>query len=169
TEDDIKKRINQLAEQLVEDYRGEELCIISILRGAAVFVADLTRRLDGLNFHLDFLVLSRGPLGKAGEVKIIKDLDYSIYQKNVLIIEDMIDMGESVYYVNQVLKLREPKSIKICTLFDKPYHRTLPINIDYVGFVLPDSFVVGYGLDYHQKYRNLPFVGTLNPKLLPTR
>ncbi len=167
TEEEIQKRVKSLAKQISADYEGEDLSIITVLRGAAIFLADLTRYLKNLNFTIDFLVLTRGRYGNLGEVKIIKDLDHPIYKKHVLIVEDMVDMGESLYYVIEVLKLREPASIKICTLFEKPYRRTLPIECDYIGFVLPDCFVVGYGLDYHQKYRNLPFVGTLKENLSP--
>lgn len=166
-EQEIKDKVNELARKVSADYRGKEMCIITILKGAAIFLADFTRQLENMNFTIDFLVLSRGYSGKSGEVKIIKDLDYSIYQKHVLIVEDMIDMGESLYYVTRVLQMREPASIKICALFEKPYQRSLPIKSDYTGFILPDKFVVGYGLDYCQKYRNLPFVGFLKPKLCP--
>lgn len=168
SEEQIRQRIRELAIQVSKDYKGRELCIITILRGAAMFLADFTRMLDDINFTIDFIVLSRGREGKSGEVKIIKDLDHPIYQKEVLIVEDMIEMGESLRYLIEVLKLREPSGIKICTLFEKPYQRVMPLHqSDYVGFVLPDSFVVGYGLDYRQKYRNLPFVGSLKQKLSP--
>lgn len=167
TEEEISSKVKMIADKISSEYRGKELCIITILRGAAVFLADLTRELKDINFTIDFLVLSRGRAGKSGEVKIIKDLDHPIYKKHVLIVEDMIDVGESLNYVIQVLKLREPESIKICTFFEKPYRSVIPIQSDYVGFVLPDKFVVGYGLDYRQKYRNLPFVGTLKQGLAP--
>lgn len=167
TKEDIDKKVGELASRITADYRGKDLCIVSILRGAAIFLADLTRKLTDINFTIDFLVLSRGSAGSSGEVKIIKDLDHAIYKKHLLIVEDMIDMGESLYYVVKVLKLREPASIRICTLFEKPYSRTLDVKCDYTGFILPDQFVVGYGLDFHQKYRNLPFVGALKPKLSP--
>lgn len=165
SEEEIQKKVRELAALVQADYIGKELCIITILRGASVFLADFTRCLDRLNFTIDFLVLTRGPGGKSSEVKIVKDLDYPIYQKNILIVEDMIDMGESLYYVKQLLTLRAPASIKICTLFEKPIHRTLPIKSDYTGFILPDTFVVGYGLDYRQRYRNLPYAGILKPSL----
>jgi len=167
TKEDIDKKVSELASHITADYRGKDLCIVSILRGAAVFLADLTRKLIDINFTIDFLVLSRGDAGSSGEVKIIKDLDHPIYKKHLLIVEDMIDMGESLHYVIKVLNLREPASIRVCTLFDKPYNRTLDIECDYTGFILPDQFVVGYGLDFRQKYRNLPFVGVLKPKLSP--
>lgn len=167
TEEQIQQKVHELANHVSNDYKGKELCIVTILKGAALFLADFTRFLDNSNFTIDFLVLSRGREGKSGEVKIIKDLDHPIYGKHVLVVEDMIDMGESLYYMREVLKLREPASIKICTLFDKPYSRELEINSDYVGFILPNRFVVGYGLDFHQKYRNLPFVGCLKQKLSP--
>jgi len=165
--EDIKNKVKELAMRVSADYRGRDICIITILRGAAIFLADFSRILQDINFTIDFLVLSRGAAGSSGEVKIIKDLDHPIYKKHVLIVEDMIDMGESLHYVIEVLKLRGPSSIKICTLFEKPYRRTLPIESDYVGFILPDQFVVGYGLDYRQKYRNLPYVATLKRKLSP--
>lgn len=167
SQEEIAKKTRELARKVSNDYRGKDVCIISILRGAAIFLADFTRELRDINFTIDFLVLSRGLAGSSGEVKIIKDLDHPINKKHVIIVEDMIDMGESLHYVIQVLKLRNPASIKICSLFEKPYRRILPVNSDYTGFVLPDEFVVGYGLDYRQKYRNLPFVGTLKRKLSP--
>lgn len=165
TEREIQDKVAELALKVSHDYKDKELCIITILRGAAIFLADFTRQLRDINFTIDFLVLFRGLSGKQGEVKIIKDLDHPIYKKHVLVVEDMIDMGESLHYVVQVLKLREPAGIRICSLFEKPYRRTLPISSDYTGFILPDKFVVGYGLDYHQKYRNLPFVATLKTNL----
>ncbi len=166
--EDISKKVKELARKVSVDYRGKELSIISILRGASIFMADFTRELEDINFTIDFLVLSRGLTGTGGgEVKIIKDLDLPIYKKHVLIVEDMIDVGESIHYVIEVLKLRNPASIKMCTLFEKPYQRITPIESSYTGFILPDSFVVGYGLDYRQKYRNLPFVATLKKNLSP--
>lgn len=167
SEEEIKAKVKELAARVTADYRGKELCIITILRGAAIFLADFTRELEDINFTIDFLVLSRGSAGKTGEVKIIKDLDHSIYKKHVLIVEDMIDIGESLHYAIKVLRLRNPASIKVCTLFEKPYRRILPIESDYSGFILPDEFVVGYGLDYRQKYRNLPVVGILKQKTSP--
>jgi hypoxanthine phosphoribosyltransferase len=167
TEEQILQKVKELAAKVSADYRGKELCIVTILRGAAIFLADFTRFLEDINFTIDFLFLSRGREGKSGEVKIVKDLDYPIHKKHVLIVEDMIDVGESLGYVKEVLALREPASIKICTLFEKPYRRGAPVQSDYVGFVLPDKFVVGYGLDYKQRYRNLPFVGSLKQNLSP--
>ena len=167
SKEEIDLKIKELAAKVTADYRGKDVCIVSILRGAAIFLADFTRELKDMNFTVDFLVLSRGLAGSSGEVKIIKDLDHPIFKKHVLIVEDMIDMGESLHYVIQVLKLRGPSSIKICTLFEKPYRRTLPIESDYIGYVLPDKFVVGYGLDYRQKYRNLPYMATLKRNLSP--
>lgn len=167
TPEDIKKKVQELARRVSADYRGKDVCIITILRGAAIFLADFTRELEDINFTIDFLVLSRGRAGSTGEVKIMKDLDHPIYKKHVLIVEDMIDMGESLHYVVEVLKLRNPASINICTLFEKPYQRNLLIESKYTGFILPDKFVVGYGLDYRQKYRNLPFVATLKQSLSP--
>lgn len=165
--EDIANKVKELARKVSADYRGKELSIITILRGAAIFLADFTRELEDINFTIDFLVLTRGRSGSGTEVKIIKDLDHAIYKKHVLIVEDMIDVGESIHYAIEVLKLRNPASIKICTLFEKPYQRIIPIESAYTGFILPDSFVVGYGLDYRQKYRNLPFVATLKKNLSP--
>jgi hypoxanthine phosphoribosyltransferase len=167
TEEQIQQKVRELARQVSTDYHGKDLCVVTILRGAAIFLADFTRYLSDINFTIDFLVVSRGCAGSSGEVKIIKDLDHPVYKKHVLIIEEMIDMGESLNYVMELLKLRDPASVKICTLFEKPYHRSAEIESDYVGFMLPDNFVVGYGLDYHQKYRNLPYVGVLKKNLSP--
>lgn len=161
TEDEIKKRVAELAEQISNDYNGKNLLLLVLLRGGVLFLADLSRQLT-VNAEIDFMAVTRYT-GDApsNEVKIIKDLDKPIEDKDVLIIEDIIDNGNTLDFVIKHLKHRSPKSLKICTLLDKPSQRIVNINSDYNGFVIPDKFVVGYGLDYKQRYRNLPYIGIL--------
>jgi hypoxanthine phosphoribosyltransferase len=163
TEEEIKTRIIQMGEEISRDYKDKDLVLIAILRGAIIFLADLSRSIK-LDLTLDFMVVTRyGYSDKPGEVKILKDLDVCIENKDVLIVEDVIDNGDTLNFLIENLKLRNPASLKICTLFDKPTHRRVPIKPHYNGFFIPDRFVVGYGLDYKQKYRNLPFLATLKP------
>ena len=147
----------------IEDYEGEELTLICVLKGGVMFMCDLARRLN-LSVRLDFMsVSSYGSETKSsGVVKIIKDLDDSIDGKNVLVVEDIIDSGNTLSYLIDILKKRGPKSIKLCTLLDKPSRREKKdVFVDYVCFEIEDRFVVGYGLDYDQRYRNLPYIGVM--------
>src|SRR5690554_749791 len=162
--DQINKRTDEIAKQITEDLKGEDVVMICILRGATLFFADLVRKVD-TSVNFDFMEVSSYGSGTAssGEVRIIKDISTPIENKNVLIVEDIIDSGHTLSYLKRILKQRNPKSIKIASLLDKPERRETDIKGDYVGFVIPNVFVVGYGLDYDEKYRNLPDVCVLKP------
>ena len=163
SEKEIDNRILELADRINKDYEGEELTLICVLKGGVMFMCDLAKRLN-LNVRLDFMsVSSYGSQTKSsGVVKIIKDLDDSIDGKNVLVVEDIIDSGNTLSYLMDILKKRGPKSIKLCTLLDKPSRREKKdVFVDYVCFEIEDKFVVGYGLDYDQRYRNLPYIGVM--------
>ena len=163
SEKEIDNRILEIADRINKDYEGEELTLICVLKGGVMFMCDLAKRLN-LNVRLDFMsVSSYGSQTKSsGVVKIIKDLDDSIDGKNVLVVEDIIDSGNTLSYLMDILKKRGPKSIKLCTLLDKPSRREKKdVFVDYVCFEIEDKFVVGYGLDYDQRYRNLPYIGVM--------
>ena len=162
--DKIHERVRELATQISTDYRGRSLRLIGILKGSWVFLADLIRQLD-LDVSVSFLgVASYGRSTKtSGEVKITLDLDDSIEGLDVLVVEDILDTGETFRYLQGVLTGHQPRSLKSVVLLDKPARRTQPVKADYVGFTIPDVFVVGYGLDFSQKYRNLPDVCVLRP------
>ncbi|MBF0406785.1 MAG: hypoxanthine phosphoribosyltransferase [Candidatus Riflebacteria bacterium] len=160
--DQIKERIKSIGEQITFDYSGEELVVVCILKGAFIFGADLCRE---INLPLKFEFMSISSYGNAttssGIVRIIKDLNESIEGKNVLIVEDIIDTGLTVSYLASLLTARKPKSLKICSLCSKPQCHKTEVKIDYFGFELPSEFVVGYGLDFRDLYRNLPYIGVL--------
>lgn len=163
SEKEIDNRILEIADRINKDYEGEELTLICVLKGGVMFMCDLAKKLN-LNVRLDFMsVSSYGSQTKSsGVVKIIKDLDDSIDGKNVLVVEDIIDSGNTLSYLMDILKKRGPKSIKLCTLLDKPSRREKKdVFVDYVCFEIEDKFVVGYGLDYDQRYRNLPYIGVM--------
>ena len=163
SEKEIENRILEIADRINKDYEGEELTLICVLKGGVMFMCDLAKKLN-LNVRLDFMsVSSYGSETKSsGVVKIIKDLDNSIDGKNVLVVEDIIDSGNTLSYLMDILKKRGPKSIKLCTLLDKPSRREKKdVFVDYVCFEIEDKFVVGYGLDYDQRYRNLPYIGVM--------
>lgn len=162
----IDKRCSELGADISKDYKDKNLLLVTVLKGAAVFLADLMRCIS-VHAEIDFMVVSSYSSGvkTSGVVKIVKDLDIEIKGKDILIIEDILDSGMTLQYIKSLLSSRSPASIKICTLLDKPSRRKVDIAIDYVGFEIPDEFVVGYGLDYDEKYRNLPFVGVLSPKI----
>ncbi|MCL5037806.1 MAG: hypoxanthine phosphoribosyltransferase [Chloroflexi bacterium] len=161
----LEKRIKEMGEKISRDYEGKYPLLIAILRGAIMFIADLSRAIT-IPINLDFMVCTRyGSKDQPGRVRILKDLELSAQGRHLLIVEDVIDNGDTLFYLSNTLKLRKPASLKICTLFDKPYRRRAPIQADYSGFIIPDRFVVGFGLDYKEKYRNLPFLGTLKPGL----
>lgn len=166
TEKQIQAKIQELAKRINADYKNKDLVLIVILRGAAMFLADLSKQIN-VPHTIDFIVATRYGYHDAprGEVKLIKDLDQSISGKNILIIEDIVDNGCTIKYIYDHLKQRGPKSLKICTLFDKPYNRKIKIKLDYTGFLVQEEFVVGYGLDYKQKYRNLPYLAILKPEI----
>lgn len=168
SEDDLQRRVRELGNQITKDYEGKNLLLISVLKGAVVFMSDLMRAIE-LPFNIDFMVVSSYGKGTEshGDVKILKDLDTEIKGKDVLIVEDIIDSGYTLSRLIALLKMREPNSIKICTMLDKPSRRYEGITLkgDYTGFEVPDEFVVGYGLDYAENYRGLPFVGVLKPEV----
>ena len=163
TPEQIQEKVIELAKRLTIDYKGSDLIMIGILRGAAIFMADLIRQIE-LPMAVDFMATSS--YGKAtestGVVRIVKDLNVNIKNKDALIIEDIIDTGLTYNYLREALGARRPNSIRICTLLDKPSCRKIDINAEYVGFEIPNKFVVGYGLDYKELYRNLPYVCELN-------
>lgn len=162
SEEDVDERINELAQQISKDYEGMSVHLICILKGSIFFTCELAKRLT-LPVTLDFMSVSSygGGTESSGTVKIRKDLDESIEGKDVIVIEDIIDSGRTLNNLLRVLKLRNPKSIRLCTLLDKPDRRVVDVDVDYTGFAIPDKFVVGYGLDYDQNYRNLPYIGVV--------
>jgi len=166
SEETIRARVAELGAQITRDYQGKDLVVASVLRGSYIFMADLTRAIN-LPITVDFMAVSSYGSGtkSSGQVEIRKDLSDSIEGKDLLIVEDILDSGNTLYYLMDVLRVRKPASIKICTLMDKPDRRTQPITAEYTGFTIPDAFVVGYGLDYDEKYRNLPYVGILKPSV----
>ena len=166
TEEELKTRVAELGAQITADYQGKEPVIISVLRGSYIFMADLTRSID-LPCSIDFMAVSSYGKGttSSGQVNIIKDLSDSIEGKDVLVVEDILDSGNTLSYLLEILKARHAASIKLCTLLDKPDRRVRDIKADYVGYSVPDLFVVGYSLDYAEKYRNLPYIGVLKPEV----
>jgi len=166
TERKLKNRVKKLGEQITADYQGKDLVVISVLRGSYIFMADLTRCID-LPCTVDFMAVSSYGKGttSSGQVNIIKDLSDSVEGKDVLVVEDILDTGNTLSYLLEILKARNVASLKLCTLLDKPDRRKKPIKADYTGFTIPDAFVVGYGLDYAEKYRNLPYIGVLKPEV----
>ncbi|NLK29225.1 MAG: hypoxanthine phosphoribosyltransferase [Clostridiales bacterium] len=161
-EEKISQRIKELAKQISEDYEGRNVHLICILKGSIVFSCDLAKRIT-VPVTFDFMSVSSygNETVSSGRVRILKDLDESIQGKDVLIIEDIIDSGRTLSYLKDLLSSRAPKSLEICTLLDKPDRRETEVEVKYVGFEIPDKFVVGYGLDYNQFYRNLPYVGVI--------
>ena len=163
SEEKIENRIREMAAQIEKDYAGEEVLFICTLRGAAFFACELAKRTK-LPINIDFIAVKSYGMSSesSGNIKLLKDLDEDIADRHVLVIEDIIDTGRTLSYLMENLKKRNPKSLKLCALLDKPARRVKPIEADYVGFTIEDLFVVGYGLDYAQKYRNLPFVGIVD-------
>ncbi len=162
TEEQINQRILELAKQISEDYQGESVHLICILKGSAFFSCDLAKRLT-IPVSMDFMSVSSygSETVSSGRVRILKDLDESIEGRNVLIVEDIIDSGHTLAHLKNLLGTRAPKSLEICSLLDKPDRRVTDVDVKYVGFVIPDEFVLGYGLDYDQFYRNVPYVGVV--------
>ncbi|WP_324822514.1 hypoxanthine phosphoribosyltransferase [Sinanaerobacter sp. ZZT-01] len=165
SEEQLKKRTKEIGKQITEEYKGESILAVCILKGAVLFMTDLIREID-LDVQIDFMsVSSYGASTKSsGVVRILKDLDTAIEGKNVLIIEDIVDSGLTLKYLKDYLMGRNPKSLKICTLLDKPARRSADILADYTGFEVEDQFIVGYGLDYNQMYRNIPYITCLVEK-----
>ncbi len=162
SEEEVDKKIRELGRQISRDYAGKELHLICVLKGGVFITCELSKNLT-IPVSMDFMSVSSygEEQVSSGMVKIIKDLDDSIEGKEVLIVEDIIDSGNTLRYLIDLLNSRKPRSIRICTLLDKPERRRADVAVDYVGFQIPDKFVVGYGLDYKQKYRNLPYIGAI--------
>ncbi len=160
SEKSISKKVEELAEIINKDFAGKDILVIGLLRGSVMFLADLSRKLENVT-EIDFMSVSSygNNMQTSGEIKILKDLDVSIEGKNVLIVEDIIDTGFTLSKVCKILKERLPETLKICTLLDKPERRVVDVDVQYVGFEIPDEFVVGYGIDYAQKHRALGYIG----------
>lgn len=161
-EEEVSKKIREIGEKISADYAGKELHVICILKGGVFFMCELVKHITVPVTH-DFMSVSSYGDGteSSGRVKIIKDLDDSIEGKEVLIVEDIIDSGRTLHHLLQLLRARNPKSVRLCTLLDKPDRRVVEVPVEYTGFSIPDLFVVGYGLDYAQHYRNLPYIGVV--------
>ncbi|MGL4828728.1 MAG: hypoxanthine phosphoribosyltransferase [Vibrio sp.] len=165
SEQEVAKRIRELGQQITEHYQGStDLVLVGLLRGSFVFMADLARQIH-LTHQVDFMTASSygNSMESSRDVRILKDLDDDIKGKDVLLVEDIIDTGNTLNKVKDILALREPKSIRICTLLDKPTRREVDVEVNWVGFEIPDEFVVGVGIDYAQKYRHLPYIGKVVP------
>lgn len=166
SEEELEAKCAELGAQISKDYEGKNLLLVSVLKGAVVFMTDLMRHIT-VPCSIDFMVVSSYGSGvkTSGVVKIVKDLDADLAGKDLLIVEDILDTGMTLHYLKQLLQDRNPNSIRIATLLDKPERRRAAVRADYVGYQVPDEFVVGYGLDYDEKYRNLPYVGILKPEV----
>lgn len=166
TEQELQEKVKELGQAITRDYAGKEILVLGILNGAFIFMADLVRKID-LPLQLDFMDVSSygASTVSSGEVRIMKDLEYSIEGKHVLIVEDIVDTGLTLNYICEILQKRAPRTLKICCLLDKPSRRKSSIRPDYVGYSIPDRFVVGYGLDYNEHYRNYPAVCVLKPSV----
>lgn len=162
TEEEVDRKIQQIGEQISKDYAGKQVHLVCVLKGGSFFMCELAKRIT-VPVSLDFMsVSSYGSETKSsGVVKIVKDLDEPLEGKNVIVIEDIVDSGRTLSYLLEILKNRGPESLRLCTLLDKPDRRVVDVQVDYTGFQIPDEFVVGYGLDYDQRYRNLPFIGVV--------
>ena len=160
TEEEVDKRIRELGEQISKDFEGEEIHLVCVLRGSVFFTCELAKRIT-LPVSIDFMSASSygSDTISSGKIKIVKDLEDSLMEKNVIVVEDIVDTGRTLSYLLKMLSERKPKSLRLCTLLDKPDRRVADVDVDYTGFQIPDEFVVGYGLDYAQKYRNLPYIG----------
>lgn len=166
SKDQIQQKVSEIGAKISKDYTGKNLLMVSILKGSVLFMSDLMRAID-IPARIDFMSVSSYGAGvkTSGVVKIVKDLDIPLEGYDLLIVEDILDSGLTLNYIIEILKSRNPQSVKICTLLDKPDRRKVDVTTDYCGFVIPDEFVVGYGLDYAEKYRNLPFIGVLKPEI----
>lgn len=161
-EEEVDRKIQALGEQISKDYAGRQVHLICVLKGGAFFMCELAKRIT-VPVTMDFMSVSSygDKTSSSGVVKIAKDLDESLEGKDVLVVEDIVDSGRTLYYLLEILQKRNPNSMRLCTLLDKPDRRVKNVEVDYVGFEIPDQFVVGYGLDYAQKYRNLPYIGVV--------
>ncbi len=167
TEEQLQKRIKELGDAISRDYAGKDLLLVCILKGGVLFLSDLIRAIH-IPHAIDFMAISSyggGRTESSGVVRILMDLNTNIENRNVLIVEDIIDTGRTLAYILENLRTRNPASLKICTLLNKPSRREVSVKLDYAGFDIPNEFVVGYGLDYNEVYRNLAFVGVLKPEL----
>lgn len=160
SEEKVDERIKTLGEQISKDYEGKEVHLVCVLKGGSFFMCELAKRIT-VPVSLDFMSVSSygSDTKSSGVVKIVKDLDESLKDKHVIIVEDIVDSGRTLSYLMEMLRDRGPASLRLCTLLDKPDRRVVDVKVDYTGFSIPDEFVVGYGLDYDQKYRNLPYIG----------
>ena len=163
SEEEVDKRIKEIGEQISKDYEGKNIHLICVLKGGVFFMCELAKRIE-VPVSMDFMAISSygADTKSSGVIRIVKDLDESITGKDVLVVEDIVDSGRTLSYLLMMLKERKPNSLKLCTLLDKPDRRVIDVNVDYTGFEIPDEFVVGYGLDYAQKYRNLPYIGIVH-------
>ena len=161
-EDEVDARVEEIGKQISEDYAGKSVHLICILKGGVFFTCELAKRIT-VPVYLDFMSVSSygSETTSSGVVKIVKDLDSPLKGKDVIVVEDIVDTGHTLSYLMGMLKGREPASLRLCTLLDKPERRVAEVFVDYIGFTIPDKFIVGYGLDYDQKYRNLPYIGTV--------
>lgn len=162
SEEDVDKRIREIGDQISKDYQGKTVSIVCILKGASFFACELAKRIT-VPVEIDFMSVSSYGAGteSSGVVRIVKDLDEQVEGKDVLVVEDIIDTGNTLKYLLKLISERNPNSVKLCTLLDKPDRRKAQVEVDYTGFQIPDEFAIGYGLDYDQKYRNLPFIGVV--------
>jgi hypoxanthine phosphoribosyltransferase len=162
----IQAKIVELGQRITADYREKNLLLLGTLKGAVPFIADLARAID-LPLEIDYMAVSSygNSTESSGVVRILKDLEGPVQHKNVLIVEDIVDSGQTLHYLMDVLRQRRPMSLRVCALLDKGRERVKPVELDYTGFQIPDRFVVGYGLDYAQRYRNLPYIGILKPSV----
>lgn len=162
SEQEVDRRIQEIGEQISRDYAGRQVHLICVLKGGSFFMCELAKRIS-VPVSLDFMSVSSygGDTKSSGVVKIVKDLDDSLRDKDVIVVEDIVDSGRTLSYLLEMLGGRGPRSLRLCTLLDKPERRVVDVKVDYTGFNIPDEFVVGYGLDYDQRYRNLPFIGVV--------
>ncbi len=162
TEEEVDARIREIGEQISKDYEGKSIHLICVLKGGSFFMTELAKRIT-VPVSLDFMSVSSygGSTKSSGEVRIVKDLDEPLEGKNVLVVEDIVDSGRTLSYLLELLRDRGPADVKLCTLLDKPDRRVIDVKVDYTCFRIPDEFVVGYGLDYAQRYRNLPYIGVV--------
>ena len=162
TEEEVDKRIQAIGEQISRDYAGKQVHLVCVLKGGSFFMCELAKRIT-VPVSLDFMSVSSygGGTKSSGVVKIVKDLDEPLQDKEVIVVEDIVDSGRTLSYLLEMLNDRGPASLRLCTLLDKPERRVTDVKVDYTGFEIPDEFVVGYGLDYDQRYRNLPYIGVV--------
>ena len=158
----IAARVAELGRQISKDFAGEPVVLVGVLKGAAIFLSDLARQIE-LDSTFDFISVSSygGETQNSGEVKLLKDVDQSMEGKNVILVEDILDTGLTLNYISKLVEAHQPRSLRIAALLDKPSRRKLPIQVQYIGFTIPDAYVVGYGLDYAERYRNLPDICVL--------